>query len=200
MTKLVVGCLVAVVAILSLVLIGGAAVLGALIPSLPGQPAIAAAQVAKGRPCANPIETQGYKPGPGAFEPNHTGIDFVCVGDPTIVAVLDGTVVAADDGPCPNTLASRVLTFGCNVDVETKLGGLDLFLRYGHLAPGSLTVLVGEQISAGAAVGTEGESGFATGLHLHFEVDLGRPITADCINPVPYLDPAIVHCPCHSRA
>ena len=198
MTRLVAGCLLGIVAILALVLVGGAAVLGALIPSLPSQPVASSGQVAVGRPCANPIETQGYKPGPGAFEPDHTGIDFVCLGDLTIVAVLAGTVVVADDGPCPNTLASGVLTLGCNVDVDTRLGGHDLFLRYGHLIAGSLDVLVGQQVAAGAPLGTEGESGYATGPHLHFEVDLGRPSTADCINPVPYLDPTIVHCPCRS--
>ena len=37
----------------------------------------------------------------------------------------------------------------------------------------------------------------ATGRHVHFEIDLGAASTADCINPVPYLDPTIIHCPCH---
>jgi murein DD-endopeptidase MepM/ murein hydrolase activator NlpD len=196
--KVIVGCALLVVAIVAAVLVGGAAVIGALIPPLPSQPASAAGQVAAGRPCTKPVETQGYKPGPGAFEPNHTGIDFVCVGDLTIVAVLSGTVVVADDGPCPNTLARSVVSSGCNVVVETTLGGQDLYLRYGHLASGSLDVLKGERVAAGVALGIEGESGYATGLHVHFEVDLGAPNTAYCTNPVPYLDPSIVRCPCHS--
>ena len=74
--KVAVGCLIALVAIIAVVLIGGAAVIGALLPSVPTQPSSLETQVATGRPCADPIETQGYKPGPGAFEPNHTGIDF----------------------------------------------------------------------------------------------------------------------------
>ena len=56
---------------------------------------------------------------------------------------------------------------------------------------------MGEQAAAGDALGTEGESGYATGRHVHFEIDLGAASTADCINPVPYLDPTIIHCPCH---
>jgi murein DD-endopeptidase MepM/ murein hydrolase activator NlpD len=197
MHKLALGCAIAVVAIIALILIGGAAVIGALLPPMPTQPSHSH-RAAAGRPCADPIETQGYKPGAGAFEPNHTGIDFVCVGDLTVVAVLAGTVVVADDGPCPNTLATGGRVFGCNVVVETRASDRDLFLRYGHLAQGSLDVLAGEDVNAGDALGTEGESGFATGPHLHFEVDVGAASTADCINPVPYVDPSIVRCPCHT--
>ena len=192
-----IGCVcVLVVATLAVVLLGGAAVLAALLPSLPSPPT--ATQVASGRPCADPIETQGYMPGPGAFEPLHTGIDFVCEGNATIVAVLPGTVVVAADGPCPNTFLSGQRTFGCSVDIETTVAGRSLYARYGHTAQGSLDVTAGEQVTAGDALGIEGESGFATGLHVHFEIDAGAPSTADCINPVPYLDLAIVHCPCHS--
>lgn len=198
MRRLAVGCGLAAVVVIALLLLGAAAVIGALLPSLPNGATSAVRSVAAGRPCAHPLETQGYKPGPGAFEPNHTGIDFVCLGDLTIVVVLPGTVAVADDGPCPNTYASGIRVFGCNVVVETMFGGQHLFLRYAHLAQDSLGVLVGDQVAAGAAVGTEGATGFATGAHLHFEVDVGAPTTADCINPVPYLDPAIVHCPCHS--
>ena len=139
--------------------------LGALLPSLPNQPT--ATQVAAGRPCADPIETQGYMPGPGAFEPHHTGIDFACEGNLTLTAVLAGTVVIADDGPCPNTYyTSGARTFGCNVDIETELDGRNLFARYGHMAQGSLDVLVGEQVAAGDALGTEGESGYAAVFEL----------------------------------
>jgi len=197
MRRLAVGCGLALVAVVALLLLGMVAVIGALLPSLPNGFSSAAGGVAAGRPCAHPLETQGYRPGPGAFEPNHTGIDFVCLGDLTIVAVLPGTVVVADDGPCPDTYASGLRVFGCNVVVETTLDGRELFLRYGHLTQGSLDVLAGERVQAGAALGTEGASGFATGTHVHFEVDLGAPSTADCIDPVPYLDPAIVRCPCN---
>ena len=49
------GCLIAVLA-LALLLFGVVGALGALLPSLPNQPT--ATQVAAGRPCADPIETQ----------------------------------------------------------------------------------------------------------------------------------------------
>ena|GEM_PF-6359044 len=193
--KLTCGCLIAVLA-LAMLLIGVVAALGALLPSLTNRPT--ATQVAAGRPCADPVETQGYMPGPGAFEPHHTGIDFACEGNRTLTAVLPGTVVIAADGPCPNTYdTSGAQTFGCSVDIETKLGGRNLFARYGHMLQGSLAVLVGEQVAAGDALGIEGESGYATGYHVHFEIDLGAASTADSINPVAYLDPTIIHCPCH---
>ena len=194
--KLACGCLIAVLA-LAMLFLGLVAALGSLLPSLPNRPV--ATQVTAGRPCADPIETQGYMPGPGAFEPNHTGIDFACEGSLTLTAVLAGIVVIADDGPCPNTFSTTgKRTFGCNVDIETKLDGRNLFARYGHMTQGSLDVLVGEQVAAGDALGLEGESGYATGYHVHFEIDVGAPSTADCINPVPYLDPTIIHCPCNN--
>lgn len=195
MTRIVGCACVLVVAVLAIVLLGGAAVIAALLPALPSQPA--STQVGTGRPCADPVETQGYMPGPGAFEPDHTGIDFVCEGNPTLVAVLPGTVVIADNGPCPNTFLSGELTFGCSVDIETTVDGRTLYSRYGHMAQGSLDVTVGEEVTVGDPLGIEGESGFATGLHVHFEIDAAKPSTADALNPVPYLDPAIVHCPCH---
>jgi murein DD-endopeptidase MepM/ murein hydrolase activator NlpD len=189
--RAVVVALVLVAAVLGLLLCGIAAAVSALVPG--GNPSVISAGMVKaGRPCANPIETQGYMPGPGAFEPKHTGIDFVCIGNMTIVAVLPGIVVIAVDGPCPNTLASGVRTFGCNVTVKTIVDGRTLYLRYAHLEAGSLAVTAGQEVVTGAALGTEGASGFATGPHLHFEVDSGAASTADCIDPKPFLDRAIV--------
>ena len=59
-------------------------------------------------------------------------------------------------------------------------------------------MLVGEQVAAGNALGSEGGSGYATGRHVHFEMDLGAASTADCVEPGPDLDPTIIHCPCRN--
>jgi hypothetical protein len=45
---------------------------------------------------------------------------------------------------------------------------------YFHMVPGSIKVKVGQKIEAGTIVGKMGESGFATGKHLHWEIWAGH--------------------------
>ena len=143
------------------------------------------AEVASGRPCADPLETQGFRPGPGNLEPSHTGIDFACLGDRTLVALLPGTVVVAHNTACGGG-------FGCTVVLESTVEGRQLYVRYGHVAEGSIVVAVGDAVTPGTVVATEGSTGWSTGPHVHVEVDDGELSTDRCINPAPFLDPAIL--------
>ncbi len=141
--------------------------------------------VAAGRPCADPLETQGYMPGPGNLEPRHTGIDFACRGDRTLVALLPGTVALVRNADCGGG-------FGCTVVVESDIDGRHLYVRIGHVAEGSVAVAVGETVTAGTVLATEGSTGWSTGPHVHVEVDEGALSTDRCIDPAPFLDPGIV--------
>jgi murein DD-endopeptidase MepM/ murein hydrolase activator NlpD len=152
---------------------------------LASMPSAPPGAITPGRPCASPLETQGFRPGPGNVEPNHTGIDFACVGDRTLVALLPGTVALARNADCGGG-------FGCTVVVRADVAGRDLYVRYGHVAEGSIVVAVGEEVPAGAVVATEGSTGWSTGPHVHVEVDDGALSTDRCINPAPFLDPAIL--------
>jgi murein DD-endopeptidase MepM/ murein hydrolase activator NlpD len=190
---------VAVVGLLALVVLGGGAAVGAAqggggTDARADGPtgSVPFAHVAPGRPCADPLETQGFRPGPGAFEPNHTGIDLVCLHDRTLVDVLPGTVVAVQDAGCPNTVEAGQLSFGCQVIVKTQLGRQELFVRYAHVLEGSVLVSVGQAVTPGTPLATEGSSGFSTGPHVHFEADAGGASTANAVNPTPLLDAAIV--------
>ena len=169
---------------------GGALADDADLPS--SVPTTGGAPIAPGRPCANPVETQGFGPTVYAFEPPlrgaahfHTGIDFVCLGDRTIHALVPGVVFTVVRSDCGGG-------FGCNVVVASQVNGRTLFSRYAHGAQGSQLVVPGELVAAGQPLELEGSTGNSTGAHVHVEVDEGTPFISSCIDPAPFLDPATV--------
>jgi hypothetical protein len=90
----------------------------------------------------------------------HNGYDYA--GFSTILAAAAGPVAyvgCADSSqayPCPSS-------YGLVVDIDHENGYLT---RYGHLSSAS----VGSSVSAGQPIGLVGNTGFATGPHLHFTV------------------------------
>ena len=100
------------------------------------------------------------------YQPFHTGIDIASpnhqVGDP-VVAFMGGTVIYAD------TLSWG---FGRHVIIDH---GHHVTSIYGHLD--TLAVTVGQTVDAGTVVGTRGTTGWSTGPHLHFQIDVfGIPV------------------------
>lgn len=93
----------------------------------------------------------------------HAGIDLAHTqAGRTVAAVLDGVVTQAQLTPS-----------GGNVVAIDHGGGLGS--RYLHLD--RLDVEAGQEVTAGEAVGIEGNTGRSTGRHLHFEVlREGKPI------------------------
>jgi murein DD-endopeptidase MepM/ murein hydrolase activator NlpD len=99
----------------------------------------------------------------------HEGIDLpVPIGTP-VLAAAGGRVVYAGDG---------IRGYG-NLVVLEHAGGL--LTVYAHNS--ALLVRQGDVVAAGARVALSGQSGHATGPHLHFEVREGQ-IPRD---PMPYL-------------
>lgn len=107
--------------------------------------------------------------------------DYISYGAP-LLAVADGTVVAAVDG-LPDAQAG-VVTQSLTVQ---QLSGDHVVLRiapnryayYAHMAPGSLSVEVGDKVERGERIGLLGNSGSTTAPHLHFAVMAGaQPLTA----------------------
>lgn len=99
----------------------------------------------------------------------HAGMDIA--GSGPISAVADGTVVAA-------TYQSG---WGNYVKIDHGNG---LQTLYAHMADGSTNVSVGDEVSQGDTIGTMGQTGSATGVHLHFEVYLN----GIQVDPAPYLE------------
>lgn len=101
----------------------------------------------------------------------HKGIDFGAQCGAPIYAAGDGKVVFAQKA-----------SDGANGVIIQHDG---VSTMYWHMQDGSLKVKVGDTVSAGQQIGSSGDTGFAFGCHLHFEV---RPGT-DWGNPNNVTDP-----------
>lgn len=110
-------------------------------------------------------ERQDPFSGEGAF---HSGID--------IDAPFGTPVRAAGDGLV--TSAGRESGYGREITIDHGHG---ISTLYGHLS--AFAVLPGQRVAAGQVIGYVGESGRATGPHLHYEVRI-RNIP---VNPHPFL-------------
>ena len=110
----------------------------------------------------------------GAATSTHLGVDIASPVGTLVPASGKGRVVFA---------APRILT-GNTVIIEHLPG---LFSVYYHMA--TLAVAVGDLVERGATVGTVGMTGFATGPHLHFEVEVeGTPVDPDALSRAALLD------------
>lgn len=88
------------------------------------------------------------------FSAKHQGVDLAVPEGSHVRAIMAGRVVYAD----------RYAGFGKLVTVSHGNGKTSL---YGHLS--EILVNPGEEIPAGALIGRVGQTGAATGPHLHFE-------------------------------
>jgi murein DD-endopeptidase MepM/ murein hydrolase activator NlpD len=103
--------------------------------------------------------------GEGAF---HTGIDIDAPYGTPVRATADGDILGA----------ATVAGYGREVIINH---GHDVVTLYGHLS--AIAVLVGEHVIRGQVIGYVGQSGRATGPHLHYEVRLHNVP----VNPYKYL-------------
>jgi murein DD-endopeptidase MepM/ murein hydrolase activator NlpD len=108
----------------------------------------------------------------------HEGQDVLASEGLTVVAPLAGTII---------TTAYQAGAAGWYA-AEHTIDGLDFF--YAHCQAGSLTVSTGEAVSAGQALCKVGQTGDATGPHLHLEIWVGgwQAAGGHPIDPLPYLE------------
>ena len=118
----------------------------------------------------------------GTREPSystHHGMDFINdVGHScNAIAVADGEVVTVQDFVDG---FNDTYTAGNYVRIKHESG---VYSRYLHLVKGSVKVKVGQKAKAGTVLGTEGNTGYSYGTHLHFDVFDGTQY----VDPLPYL-------------
>ncbi len=87
---------------------------------------------------------------------NHTGLDFVAPSGTAVKAAASGTVTFA---------GWHAYGGGNRIEVTHSNG---VVTTYNHLS--AIDVTVGQQVTAGTAIGKVGSTGNSTGPHLHFEV------------------------------
>ena len=102
------------------------------------------------RPLLGGVKTQGIH--------GHNAVDLSSSFGTNIMAAADGTVIVAKTGGWNGG-------YGNYVVISHPNGTQTL---YAHFA--SIGVSVGENVSQGQSIGKMGETGDATGVHLHFEI------------------------------
>ncbi|MBM7463895.1 M23 family metallopeptidase [Microbacterium dextranolyticum] len=109
------------------------------------------------------------------FASPHNGVDLTPGAGAEIHAIAAGTVrIATEDGG----------DYGVTVVIDHIVDGQPVSTRYGHMQYGSLKVSQGQKVTAGQVIGRVGQTGKATGPHLHFEVILGGVTRID---PMPWM-------------
>ncbi len=123
------------------------------------------------------------------FEP-HNGVDFPTGANIPVVAAADGVVNWTGYGlfghyPNEND------PYGNAVSIRHDFGylGQPVFTAYGHLS--QIDVVMGQRVKAGEQIGLTGNTGKATGPHLHFEVRVGEDSFYTSRNPELWLVPPV---------
>jgi hypothetical protein len=99
---------------------------------------------------------------------HHNGVDIWQGGATTYLeAWADGKVVAVKPNDSPTSAGHSII-------VQSTVMGKKVTWTYFHMVKGSIKVKVGQKIEAGTIVGKMGETGFATGKHLHWEIWAGH--------------------------
>lgn len=125
----------------------------------------------------------GYRTDPvtGEDGQGHKGIDLTLWRGysalSAIGAAWDGTVTDVRDGV---EGFDTVRSAGNRVTIDHGDG---VVTKYYHLANGSIPVQVGDSVTAGQVIGQMGSTGYSTGAHLHFQLEIyGEPV-----DPLPFL-------------
>jgi len=122
------------------------------------------------------------------IEPIHTGVDFGAARGTAVLAAGPGEVVWTGYGLYRGVERADD-PYGLAIAIRHDFGhdGQPLFTVYAHL--NRVDVWVGQRVATGDPIGAVGETGHATGAHLHFEVRLGENHYFSTRNPELWMVP-----------
>lgn len=98
---------------------------------------------------------------------HHNGADYWKAGKVYLEACFYGKVKKVVRSTDPNS-------FGNYAIIHCTVMGQKVTLLYAHMKDGSIKVKPGQWIDAGTVIGIMGDTGFATGDHLHLEIWKGH--------------------------
>lgn len=108
------------------------------------------------------------------YQPFHTGIDIAGAKDDSINPIMDGKVIYAGE---------IFWGFGKHIVIDN---GDNIQTIYAHLD--KIYVYPGQRVTTADVIGAEGQTGWATGVHLHFQVNVyGIPV-----NPRVFLGDVVI--------
>lgn len=132
-----------------------------------------------------------YRYGSTAFgeETVHTGVDLGAARNTSVLAAGAGEVTWVGYG-LYRGVYDPTDPYGLAVAIRHDFGNQDqlLYTVYGHLQ--SVIVWPGQRLAAGDRIGTVGDTGHASGPHLHFEVRQGENRYFASRNPELWMVPA----------
>lgn len=106
----------------------------------------------------------------------HYGIDLVSKASTPYIYVYDDGVVVQNG-----------FDYAGAVFVIVKHHG-ELYTWYIHMKSGSTSHLnVGDEINKGDVIGIMGNTGYSTGPHLHFQVNVGCNSSSCSVNPISFI-------------
>ncbi len=112
----------------------------------------------------------------------HEGVDMVPGDKAAIFSSSTGVVTERDDGSGGSGVYGGG-TYGNFVVITSKVNGHTVSFTYAHMTTGSSPLVLGQSVQVGDFIGLVGETGEATGPHLHFEVILD----GTKIDPIPWM-------------
>lgn len=117
----------------------------------------------------------------------HHGIDISNPTGTEVLAVADGIVVETGMGHINEW--ESITSYGNAISIEHDVGyqGKKLYTLYAHLS--QILVQPGQRVTAGQVIGLVGQTGQATGPHVHFEIRLERNAWRSVRNPDLWLAP-----------
>ena len=133
--------------------------------------------------------------GRGEYEVHH-GEEFINPIGTRVIAVDAGTIIVAGEDKLPLCGAGLNQVCGGFPDyygkvvilrLERTYEGKPLFALYGHLS--EVQVRPGQRVVRGDVLGLVGQTGFAIGPHLHFEVRYSDNSYSQTRNPTLWLEP-----------
>lgn len=108
----------------------------------------------------------------------HEGVDMVPGDKAAIFSASTGIVTKRNDG------SHGYDSYGNVVVITSKVNGHTVTFTYAHMTTGSSPIVLGQTVQVGDFIGLVGQTGEATGPHLHFEVN----VDGTTIDPIPWME------------